>query len=100
LWGEPRFLRRGGNPPAPAFPGGETGKGIQPSLLPQALLLLCSHRRFALLPFALFQGASAPVPFGVLNINGCCHLRIELEAPLPEPSFHRDLAVTRTRRLG
>jgi hypothetical protein len=29
LWGEPRFMRRGGNPPAPAFPGGETGKGVQ-----------------------------------------------------------------------
>src|SRR4051812_40587065 len=28
LWGEPRFWRRGGNPPAPAFPReGETGKG-------------------------------------------------------------------------
>jgi hypothetical protein len=29
-------LRRGGNPPAPAFPGGETGKGRSTSLLPQA----------------------------------------------------------------
>ena len=37
LWGEPRFLRRGGNPPAPAFPAGETGKGRSDSLLPQAL---------------------------------------------------------------
>ena len=27
LRGEPLFLRRGGNPPAPAFPFGETGKG-------------------------------------------------------------------------
>ena len=25
--GAQRALRRGGNPPAPAFPGGETGKG-------------------------------------------------------------------------
>jgi len=100
LWGEPRLLRRGGNPPAPAFPGGETGKGRSDSLLPQALSAPCSHRRFALLPFALLSGAFAPVPFGVLNINGCCHLGIELKSPLPEPSFHRDLAVTRTRRLG
>jgi hypothetical protein len=28
--------RRGGHPPAPAFPGGETGKGRPDSLLPQA----------------------------------------------------------------
>jgi hypothetical protein len=80
LWGEPRFLRRGGNPPAPAFPGGETGKGSSipccrrqfsffrsasssdPSSLPYWLFgsahsRVCSaylNRRHALLPFALF----------------------------------------------
>jgi hypothetical protein len=32
LRGEPPFLRRGGNPPAPAFPFGETGKGSKDSL--------------------------------------------------------------------
>ena len=37
LWGEPRVVRRGGNPPAPAFPAGEMGKGaIHVTLLPQA----------------------------------------------------------------
>ena len=45
MWGEPRFLRRGGNPPAPAFPFGETGKGIQEPP--------CCRRRFSLLPMPI-----------------------------------------------
>ena len=36
LRGEPPFLRRGGNPPAPAFPFGETGKGSKDSFLAAA----------------------------------------------------------------
>jgi hypothetical protein len=56
LWGEPAAAtlasavcwraacpRRGGNPPAPAFPGGETGKGRSNSLLPQANSLVLSN---------------------------------------------------------
>lgn len=44
LWGELR-KQRGGNPPAPAFPGGETGKGRsqQFSPLPQAEKMLDSQ---------------------------------------------------------
>jgi hypothetical protein len=79
------LLRRGGNPPAPAFPAGETGKGRSDSLLPQALFPR-SQRRFALLPFALSIGAFAQVPFGVLNLIGCCHLGIELVSLVSEAS--------------
>src|SRR5437879_3318758 len=52
LWGEPRFLRRGGNPPAPAFPLGETGKGDQ---IPCCRRLLAHHAR------AMSSTLSAPV---------------------------------------
>ena len=48
LWGEPRFVRRGGNPPAAAFPFGETGKGES---------LPCCRRRM--------RG-------GTLSSTGCC----------------------------
>ncbi len=94
-------FRRGGNPPAPACPRrGKRERGrSKSSTLPQAAGLLftlirlpwsgsnrrrfasfrISHRRFALLPFALFSGALAPVPVGVLDLwNGCCHLSTEL----------------------
>ena len=63
LRGEPPFLRRGGNPPAPAFPFRGNGKGDQkiPSLLPQAMnsvysrffVLPVTTAEIALLPFAL-----------------------------------------------
>lgn len=36
LWGEPRFVRRGGNPSRPGFPLGGNGKGGGDSLPPQA----------------------------------------------------------------
>ena len=42
----------------------------------------------------------APVPVGVLNLNGCCYLGIELKASVTRSTFRRDLAVTRTRRFG
>lgn len=46
LWGEPPGCwRRGGNPPAPAFPWGKQERGERkiPSLLPQAAVALTSH---------------------------------------------------------
>jgi hypothetical protein len=85
LWGSRVFLRRGGNPPAPASPLGGNGKGDL-TFFAAAGPFSCSHRRFALLPFALFSGASAPVPVGVLNLNGCCHLCIELVSLVSEAS--------------
>jgi hypothetical protein len=36
LWGEPACFRRGGHPPAPAFPLGKRERGSN-SLLPQAI---------------------------------------------------------------
>ena len=59
LWGEPRLMRRGGNPPAPAFPERGNGKGAIPVPCCRRLLLLLfsTSRRRALLPFALFCGA-------------------------------------------
>ena len=43
----------------------------------------------------------APVPIGVLHDNGCCRLSIELmRLCFQKHSFHRDLAVTRTRHGG
>lgn len=60
---------------------------------------LVHNRRIAPLPSALFMEQSAPVPVGVLNLNGCCHLGTELNRlcfqKLP---FLADAAVTRTRR--
>ena len=107
LRGEPPFLRRGGNPPAPAFPFRGNGKGDQkiPSLLPQAMNSVYSrfitslhNRRFALLPFALFVEQFAPVPVGVLNIVfGCCHLGIRTE-PLREE--RRSLLMSQSPGLG
>src|SRR5579863_6760336 len=81
LWGEPRFLRRGGNPPAPACPWGKRERGDQTPrcrrlfvrsapvstcqiffscCLPEARFIVASYcpylnRRHALLPFALFE---------------------------------------------
>ena len=64
LWGEPiagcvpawlaghaACLRRGGNPPAPAFPLGETGKGESPKFL-------CAHGHY----FLGHVGSRAAVP--------------------------------------
>lgn len=39
LWGEPRFMRRGGNPPAPVFPRRGNGKGEIDSLRRRLFLL-------------------------------------------------------------
>jgi hypothetical protein len=69
LWGEPRFLRRGGTADSPCFHSHSFG--------------------------SLRSGAI----WGLILI-GRCHLAIELKTSLPKLSFHRDLAVTRTRRLG
>jgi len=56
-------------------------------------------RRPALLPFALFGGASAPVPFGVLLFVTGLPSQHRTERPgCPWLPFRRDLAVTRTRR--
>jgi hypothetical protein len=98
-----------GEPARPGFPFRETGKGSKiPSLLPQAMNSVYSrfitslhHRRFALLPFALFVEQLAPVPVGVLNILfGCCHLKLRTEHSPRRKSFRLDLAVTRTRRFA
>jgi hypothetical protein len=65
LRGEPLSLRRGGNPPAPAFLE-ETGKGYQQrfaSSLPQARIFpspLSSQPPLALLPFALSVRSCPP----------------------------------------
>ena len=60
LWGEPRFVRRGANPPAPAFPGGETGKG---SLIP------CCRRQFS-----FFRSASSSDPSSLpYSLLGSAH---------------------------
>jgi len=74
-----------GEPARPGFPLWGNGKGDS-TFLAAAGAFPCSHRRFALLPFALFKGASAPVPVWVLILNGCCHLRIELNRLVPEAS--------------
>ena len=44
--------------------------------------LVC-NRRIAPLPSALFVELFAPVPVGVLDFNGCCHLGTELNASVP-----------------
>jgi hypothetical protein len=89
-----------GEPSRPGFPRRGNGKGEIRFLAAAGAFAPCSQRRFALLPFALFDGAFAPVPFGVLNINGAAISESNCIAPFPKLSFHRDLAVTRTRRLG
>ena len=73
-----------GEPSRPGFPRRGNGKGEIRFLAAAGAFAPCSQRRFALLPFALFDGAFAPVPFGVLNINGCCHLGIELHRSVSE----------------
>jgi hypothetical protein len=45
------------------------------------------------------DGAIAPVPAGVLNLKGCCHLGPELNPIGLGRSFLARAAVTRTRRL-
>ena len=43
----------------------------------------------------------APVPVGILNFNGCCHLGTELNGfCCQKRTFLADLAVNRTRRLA
>src|SRR3954453_18360062 len=76
LWGEPlasmrasvvcwraACLRGGGNPPAPAFPGGETGKGDPSSWLPQAASALAVAAAFRL-QIALPNGSKRPTTCG------------------------------------
>ena len=48
------------------------------------------------------RGVFAPpqVPFGVPDLNGCCHLGAELSRLFPDRWFRRDLAVARTRRFA
>ena len=71
--------RRGGNPPAPAFPGGETGKGRSDSSLPQAdsfrarscHWLRCSRRFRAPAP----RTALEHVPVMEDAVQQCSHCR-------------------------
>ena len=88
--GSRRFCGVGGTRPPRLSPLGKRERGSKDSrsLLPQAVIRVrfVHHRRFALLPFALFVEQLAPVPVGALNIVfGCCHLRFELA--LSEKNF-------------
>jgi hypothetical protein len=80
LWGEPRCLRRGGNPPAPAFPRrGKRAKG-ECFALP-----LCVH------PYAMttgtwvatrvFMRAESGVPLGVLETLVTAAARVNVGRP-------------------
>jgi hypothetical protein len=72
----------GGTRPPRLSPLGKRERGVKIPFVPDCRRLcirFVHHRRFALLPFALFVEQLAPVPVGVLNIVfGCCHLRFEL----------------------
>ena len=58
-----------------------------------------TYRRVALLPFALLVERLAPVPFGILNLNGCCHLSIELSGA-PVSSSAGSAATSQSPELG
>lgn len=67
---------------------------------PRAFLSF-THRRIAPLPSALFVELFAPVPVGVLNFNGCCHLGTELNRlRFRKLTFLALHAVARTRRFA
>ncbi|HVH86811.1 MAG TPA: hypothetical protein VM912_08805, partial [Terriglobales bacterium] len=54
-----------------------------------------------MLPSALFVELLAPVPVGVLNFNGCCHLGTELNGlRFRKLTFLARPAVTPTRRFA
>ena len=105
MGGAGRFCRRGGNPPAPAFPLGETGKGdphpccrrLFPRLLPLRAVVTTaaspcfhSHSRWSFRPGAVWCPSS----------DRCCHLSTELiRFRCRQRPFRRDSAVTRTRRF-
>ena len=84
LVGEPPFLAAWGNPPAPAFPLGETGKGIERSF-PCCRRLFC-HSRSAFLATAdspcfhshSLWSCSLRCQLVSSISNGCCHLSAEL----------------------
>jgi hypothetical protein len=57
------------------------------------------NRRFALLPFALFREPSLRCHLGS-HSHRALPSRYRTEDLVAKASFHRDLAVTRTRRLG
>ena len=99
--GAARSWRRGGNSPAPAFPLGETGKGdIKFPAAAGAFCLLpspntpCFHShslRSEALPCRLvFSFSDRVLPSLYRTETSRCR----------KASFHRDVAVTRTRRLG
>jgi hypothetical protein len=103
LVGGAAWFRRGGNPPAPAFPR-ETGKGINiPSLLPQAVFALraiFSHPPIRPASIRTLLGAlRSGVSLVFFIYTGAVYLQCQTSVRCRR-LFPGKLAVTRTRRFA
>jgi hypothetical protein len=97
--GSRAFCGVGGTLPPRLSPGGKRERGFQTSLLPQAHFPApiadspCFHSHSSVEPSLRCQLGSSISTGAAISESNCT-------ASFPRLPFHRDLAVTRTRRLG